>query len=393
MGSVWSWLLRSEPLVPAMALDETDQPSFMVDTDAIDPAVFGLQSYVSPTAPAPRISRREAMQVPGVKRSRDLIAGSIGTLPIDLYNPQREQVASNLFSQPESDTPRSVTMARTVEDLLFEGVAWWRITEFAWHGYPVKVKRLDPRTVSVGDGKVMVDGKHVPDSQLIRFDSPNDGLLVAGARAIRTCLALDAAANRYADGAPPLDYFTPADGVDPGEDEDIVGVLNDWQTARQTRSTGYVPAALQYNIAGWNPEQLQMAEARQHATLEIARIAGVDPEELGVSTTSRTYANQFDRRKNFIDFTLGGYLVAVEERLSMGDVTPRGYYAKFNLDSFLRSDTKSRYEAYEIGLRVGALTQADIAALEDKTPRPIERPAPVEPTVTVQQLNPARETA
>ena len=94
--------------------------------------------------------------------------------------------------------PRSVTMSRTFEDLLFEGVAWWRITEDAWTTYPNRVVRLDPRSVTVKkDQKVYVKRsgesqgtaeEWVPDDRLIRFDSPYDALLTAGARAIRTCL-------------------------------------------------------------------------------------------------------------------------------------------------------------------------------------------------------------
>ena len=220
-----------------------------------------------------------------------------------------------MFEQPEADVPRSVTLTNTFEDMLFEQVAWWRVEYVGWHGKPVGVRRLDPRTVTVlQDNKVYetVRGNQgstlqwLPDEQLIRFDGPNDPLLIAGARAIRACMALDAAALRHADGSPPLDYFSPTDSADPATDDEILDILDNWATSRRTRSTGYVPAALKYNVAGWNPEQLQMAEARQHAVLEIARLCGVDPEDLGVSTTSRTYANQFDRRKAFIDFTLGG---------------------------------------------------------------------------------------
>ena len=106
--------------------------------------------------------------------------------------------------------------------------------------------RLDPRSVDVrADGRVKVTMRRPPGiadevadrRELIRFDSPNDALLVAGARAIRTCLALDAAAQRYADGAPAVDYFTPTDGADPADDDEIDSRLLDaWQAARAGRA-------------------------------------------------------------------------------------------------------------------------------------------------------------
>jgi hypothetical protein len=376
MGFFWD-LFRGEPS-PVIDFAQSPAETFMVDADSIDPAVFGLTSYTSPVAPAPRIDRKSAMQVPAVKRSRDLIAGTLGGLPLDLVGMDGQPVVSNLFTQPEKNVPRSVTMARTFEDLLFEQVAWWRVTEFGWHTYPVWAQRLDPRTVTVSDGKVYVEGKHVPDSEIIRFDSPTDGLLIAGARAIRTCLHLDAAAARFSEGVPPLDYFTPADGVDPAEDADVIDILNQWQTARQTRGTAYVPAALKYNTGGFSPEQLQMADARQHAVLEIARIAGLDPEALGVSTTSRTYFNAADRRKEFVDFTLGQYRQAVEDRLSMADVTPRGYTARFNLSEFMRSDDQTRMSVATSGLSADVLTDQEARRyFNPSLPVAVETPARV----------------
>lgn len=344
----------------------------------IDPAVFGLESYATSTNPAPRIDRRAAIQVPAVKRSRDLVAGVLGGLPLDQYDATKHHVSNQLFIQPERNVPRSVTMTRLFEDLFFEEIAWWQVTERYWNDWPAFVRRIRPGRVTVDEDrdKVYIDGKEANQRDLIRFDSPTDGLLKAGARAIRTCLALDAYAANAAQGIPPVDFFTPVDDIDPfsggteddEDDDEIESFLDDWATMRRKRVTGYVPYGLKYNVGGFDPKALQMAEQRQHAVLEIARVAGVDPEELGVSMTSRTYSNQFDRRKAFTDFTLGQYRAAVEDRLSMGDVTPQGNYVRFNLDAFLRSDPASRYAAYQAGLAVGALGKDEIRALEDKPP-------------------------
>jgi len=337
-----------------------------------------------------RIGRAEAMSVPAVKRCRDLIAGTVGSLPVWVRNGAREIVPSPLLDQPEPDVARPVTMTRTCEDLLLEGVSWWRVLEFGWHGYPTKVRRLEPRTVQVRqNSKVYVarDGtpqgqawEAVPDDQLIRIDSPNDPLLVSGARAIRAALKLDMQAARLADNPAPAGVFTPVEGVDPGSSEEIAEMLDEWNAARGDSAWGYVGAALKLNPLSWTPEQLQLADSRQHAVLEIARCAGIDPEDLGVSTTSRTYQNAETRRLDLLDFTLGAYVSALQERLSMNDVLPRGHFARIQFGGFLRSDTKTRMETYEIGLRVGAYDAARIAELEDiptATPAIAPKPAPV----------------
>lgn len=376
---------------------ETDSGSaFAVDAESFPASVVGLESYASPTAIAQRVSRREAVQVPAVKRSRDLIC-SLGQLPLTTVRADLTVETTSWLQQPERNVPRSVTMTRLVEDLFYDRIAWWRITESDYRDFPLYVKRLDPREVDVDEdeGKVYVQGKHVPDNQLIRFDSPNDAMLVAGARAIRQCLILDQAAQRYADGAPPGDYFTPAEGADPYDtpEELRAELLDPWATARKTRSTGYIPAAVTYHANQFNPQTLELADQRQHAVLEIARVAGVDPEELGVSTTSRTYANQFDRRKAFVDFTLGAYRAAIEDRLSMGDVTVRGSLVRFDLDGFLRSDAKSRYEAYKLGLEVGAIGRDEIRPAEGKPQLPAARPAPAAPSLRAVPQEPIEETA
>lgn len=333
---------------------------------------------------APRIPRDQALQVPAVLRSRNLIAGTLARLPVHTRNQQREIVSPTaLLDQIDPDVPNVVTFAQTYEDLLFEGVAWWRVLASGWHGYPVSATHVHPSRVFVsgpvlpvvngngyvatGTGRVYVDGVPVPDDQVIRFDSPNPALLVHAARAIRTCLQLDSTASRYASDPLPLGYFTPRDNAHPREDASLIEELLDkWEVARNRRVWGYVGGAWDAKTLQFNAEQIQLSDQRQHAVLEIARAAGIDPEDLGVSTTSRTYQNSEQRRQDLIDFTFAPYVAALEQRLSMGDVTPRGYEVKVSFDGFLRGDTKSRMDAYKVGIEVGAYTRPEIRELEDR---------------------------
>jgi HK97 family phage portal protein len=356
-------------------------PTFAVDAESVPAQIFGLETYSDPIAPASRISRREAIQCAAVKRARDLICGNLSMLPLAVYDTENIKHESNLLDQPERGRTRTATLADTIDDLLFEGVAYWRVTERGWDGYPAWIKRVRPERVSIDEdtGIVRVDGREIPSRDLIQFESPNDALLKAGARAIRTTLRLEAAAANYADGTPPIDYFTPAEGADPADDEDVLDLLNAWKDARRTRATAYVPASLNYNTGGWNPEQLQLADARQHAVLEIARAAGVDPESLGVSVGGMTYYNAQDRDRVFLRSTLGAYRAVIEQRLSMGDVTKRGYFVRFDLSDFLRADDKTRMEVHALARQLGIETEEEARAAEGKpalAPRPEPRALP-----------------
>jgi HK97 family phage prohead protease len=172
----------------------------------------------------------------------------------------------------------------------------------------------------------------------------------------------------YAENPRPLDYFSPAEGVDPAEDDEVKDILRKWQKARQERSTAYVPAALKYNSVDVpTPADLQLVELQKQATLDIANTLGLDPEELGVSTTSRTYRNDVDRRKDRVNDVFSPYMRAITDRLSMGDVTRRGYCVDFVLDDYLKADPGTRATVQKTYHDMGALTVDEIRT-EEKLP-------------------------
>lgn len=364
-------------------------PDFVADAGSmvqfgVDVPAELLEAATGGGSIAQRISRREALQVPAVLRARNLIAGTLGTKPVHVRDRQKQrQSPTQLFEQINPDVPNVVTFAETYEDLFFESIAWWRVLRFDQRGFPAAAEHISPDRVHVAGvgglptvtgntnypigGVVYIDGRPVQDREVIRFDSPNPPLLIHGARAIRTCLRLDRTASMYADEPLPLGYFTPREpGRTAEKKEQIEEYLDKWEEARRRRAWGYVGGAWDAKVLQFNAEQIQLADQRQHAVLEIARAAGVDPEDLGVSTTSRTYQNAEQRRMDLLDFTLMAYASAVEQRLSMRDVLPAGFEAKVNFDAFLRADTKTRMETHEIGIRSGVETVNEARALEDR---------------------------
>lgn len=370
-------------------------------------APWWVQTGAAPVTIARRISRVEALQVPAVVRGRNLICGSLAALPLHQYDSERRRVRSPLLEQIDANVPNVVTLAQTIEDLLFEGVSWWRVRRFGWDEFPVHAEHLDVATVSTQPpagispqqlpsgafprGAVWVDGKPVDAGNVIRFDSPNLPLLEHGARTIRRAAQLEQTAETYASDPRMLGFFTPAEGADPAADEDILAMLDDWSAARRARSTGYVPAALKYNPDPMlTPVELQLADLQMRATVAIADLFGLDPEDFGVSTTSRTYQNAIDRRQDRINETYAPYLRAIEDRLSMGDVTPPGRRVAFDLDAFLRADPRTRAETYQIHKGMGTLTAEEIREEEDRPPLPADAepapaPAPAPMPETVQQ--------
>jgi len=357
---------KADPRPGAGPRFETDiDPGTLYGVQTIDQALLWMQG-------SRRVTRREAIAVPAVKRSRDLIC-SLGQLPLRLHDPTGKpsnEFAPSIVVTPEDRIPSTATWTNVADDLLFEGRALIAVTAKGWHEKPAVGLRVDPSTFSAipvqrrvrtqsGWGTAM---EWPEDNLLIRIQSPNDPLLVAGARAIRALGLLEAAALASADGVPPVDWFEAADALaDPFEsDEAADEFLDDWRRLRNLRRTGMIPAGLTYKRDGWSPEELQLTSAREIAIAEIARLSGIDAEELGISTTSRTYSNQQDRRKAFLDFTLGPYMRAIESRLSMDDVTPRGWTARFDTTDFLRNDDKTTAETDQILINSKVQTRDEI---------------------------------
>jgi phage portal protein BeeE len=73
---------------------------------------------------------------------------------------------------------------------------------------------------------------------------------------------------------------------------------------------------------------------------QIARMMNVPAHMINAERNrSMTYSNVIDSRKEFMAFTLQPYITAIEERLSLDDITPRGQVVRFSVDeTFLRAN-------------------------------------------------------
>lgn len=361
-------------------------------------------------------NRVDAMEIPAVAKGRNQICG-IATLPLEAVNARNQVIDHPLFQQIDPNVPNVVTMASTLEDLLFDAVAWWKITVTDAAGYPVHAIRIDPTQVSLNPpadyqqgwlpsdlpttGVVYMKGEPVFWNKVIRFDSPNHPFMKTIRAILLRAVALETAALRYANNPRPADFFTPSDpgNGDPFEDDEdgtqaekIAAVLEAWRAARRESSTAYVPAALTYNaVQQPTPADLQIQQQMSEVSKQIAIAIGLDTEEVGVSTTSRVYQNDTDRRKNKINEMFAPYMAAITQRLTMPDVTVDGIRARINVDDYLRADPKTRVEVEQAYHDMGVMSTAYIAHIEGLPPEaaPAEPPARPAPAVPQRPVSPA----
>jgi HK97 family phage portal protein len=327
------------------------------------------------------MDRSLAMQVPAVARCRNLIAGVISYLPLELYKKSTgEQLKSPLWlEQPDIRQPRSVTISASVDSLIFYGVAYWRVTEvyaddlrpsrFEW----VSNSRVNAQLNAKGTQVLYytLDGEKVPmdgPGSLITFQGLTQGVLQTGARTIQSALDIEKAAA-VASQTPMATGFLKNTGADMPESQ-VQGLLAAWKAARQSRATAYLTSTLSYETVGFSPKDMMYNEASQYLATQIARAMNVPAIYISADMNgSYTYQNSVENRKEFVSYSLQPYICALEDRLSMNDITAAGHTVRFNIsETFLRSDDKTRLETIEKMLTLGLIDLEQAKEMEDLTP-------------------------
>jgi HK97 family phage portal protein len=273
-----------------------------------------------------------------------------------------------------------------VDSLLMYGVAYWRVTSlyeddgrpsgFEW----VANTRVTVTTDNYGDevDYYSINGIRVPDSgvgSLVTFQSLLPGVLETGGRTIQAALDIQKAAS-VAAATPMATGFIKNSGADLPEAQ-IQGLLASWKAARASRSTAYLTSTLDYQTVGYSPKEMMYNEASQYLATEISRLMNVPAFYISADmNNSMTYQNIIDGRKEFVAYSLQPFISAIENRLSMDDITRRGNQVRFALDdTFLRADTLARLEAIEKMLSLGLIDLEQAQSMEELSPTGLtERP-------------------
>jgi len=369
-------------LLSALGITKTNKtveaqyaPAVMLDS-------YGFNSIGTPFGYGP-IDRALAVQVPAVNRCANLIKGVVGYLPLKLYKKSTgKELASPLWiEQPDIRQPRSVTISATVDSLIFYGQAFWRITElyaddmrparFEW----VANTRVTAQTNALGTEILyyMVDQAKVPMvgvGSLVTFQGLTQGILQTSGRTIQAALDLEKAAA-ISSATPMATGFLKNTGADMPESQ-VQGLLAAWKSARQNRSTAYLTSTLSYEPVGFSPKDMTYNESIQFLVTQICRAMNVPANMVSADMgtgSSMTYQNILEGRKEFVAYSLQPYICAIEDRLSMDDITARGHTVRFAIEeSFLRADTMKRLEALEKMLSLGLITVEEAKEMENMTP-------------------------
>ena len=329
--------------------------------------------------PAQSITRELALEVPSVVRARNLISATIAAMPLNLYRKSTGEELSKpvWMDQPAINQPRAVTIAYTVDSLLFYGWSIWLIkSRYQEDGRPASYEWIPNTRVTpfYGDSQgTLIEGYYIDqvfysNDDVVTFQSLNDGILTSGARVLRAALDLEIASSIAASTPMPTGYISNSGAdLDPKE---VQGLLAAWKQARSQRSTSYLTSTLSYNPVSYSPKEMLYTEAKQDYSTQVARLCSIDAFYLSAdANNSMTYSNLLDSRKQFVSLTLQPFICAIEDRLSMNDVTALGNEVRFDLDaSFLRANPMDDLLVIEKMLTLGLIDVNQAMEMTDLTP-------------------------
>lgn len=352
------------------------------------------EGVVPPARSATAVTANSALTIVDIYRAVWIHDTAAMQLPIDVERNGRVVASPSIILTPCLDMHRPAFIEFTVASLALHGNAFWR-KEFAGNGDVISVTPLDPNMVTVredlkGLRTYYYDGKRYTKREIVQLELMRVPGRCAGLGPIQ-------AARQTLEGH--LDVAAYAAGWFRDGQAQPNGVLSTDQKMTGTQAKDYkdqwnatadggvrvIGGGFKYSPILLSPEDAQWIEARAFDTLESARLMGAPASLMlaAVEGSSITYQNVEQDWIGYSRFTLMRYLLEIEEALS--GLIPRGQRARFNVEGLLRSDTLTRYQAYQLALDPvsGWMLPSEVRTLERLAPMEgIDDERPARPAVT-----------
>jgi HK97 family phage portal protein len=130
---------------------------------------------------------------------------------------------------------------------------------------------------------------------------------------------------------------------------------------------GVLFGGAKWSKTGVDPDEAQMLESRRQQVEEVAKVFRVPLHMLSTAIQgAMSYASVEQNAIQFASYTIRPYVTKIENALTK--LLPDGVFVRLNMDSILRGDLQSRFNAYSVGTQAGFLSINDIHRYEDMAP-------------------------
>ncbi|WP_226782744.1 phage portal protein [Oceaniglobus trochenteri] len=343
------------------------------------------------TAAGVTVTVERARTVPVVRDCLEVLSKTVASLALGVFERQDDDSRVRRGDHPiarllRNPNPRETSfefLANMVDDLAAEGVflaervnqgeaneRLWRIApqHFDVEELPDRGLRFRVREPNKPE-RVLLDEEvwYIPLPPVCDTRRGRSPILKDGVEAIGAALALQRYANSFFsnDATPPILFRHKGNFADKESKENF---LRAWQRALTGRNR-HKPGVLEYDMTveqlAHSNEQAQFLETRKELWLDISRLWRIPPHKVGILDKA-TFSNIEEQSLDFVIGTLGPWLEMIEgsvnKHLLNGE---ERFYFEFNVDSLLRGDIESRFQAYALGRNWGWLSVNEIRRREN----------------------------
>ena len=338
------------------------------------------------------VSEDAAMRLAAVQACVRVLSEDIAALPMQVYmrtkDGGKERARSHplyplLHYEPNSEmTAMSFKQAMMV-NLLLGGNAY-AFVEYDMSGrvialWPLMHSDVTPFRDTDGQVKFRVMGETYSRFEVLHIPGLSyDGLLGLSPIAYaREAIGLGMAAESF--GAQFFKDGTHLGGVisvpgapmsDPAFDRTQKQFREMYSGLKRSHGVAILEQGTTYQALGVSPEDAQFLETRKFQRSEIAAMYRV-PLHLINDLDRATFSNIEHQDLGYLQRSLLPWMLRFEQGFMRGLMTAterRRFFIEHETGNFLRGDTKSRYEAYSLGINAGFLLVNEARAKENMNP-------------------------
>lgn len=370
--------------------------------DIRDPRIWSLFNDYATTSSGVNVTPESSMGMAAVQQAVKLIAGAIGSLPLQPYRrlePAGKEMATDhalypiLHGAPNPYMTPMTLWEFMMVSLLLHGNGYLEIErgdlEETLGLYPLPATRVQPVMIGekIQDGifyKVTkTNGQSYPlrDYQVLHIPGLGfDGLVgkspIKMAReAVALGLASEEFASRFlANGARPSIALKMA-GTFEGLSEDARKDLKEsfaelHQGAKNAGRVLFLEEGMDLATFSIPLNDSQFIEQRIFGIAEIARIFGVPNHKLN-ETSNSTYSNIEMQNADYLSDCIRPWCSRLEQSITnklFSTVEQMAYFAEFNMDALMRGDSAARGAFYQSLWQMGSMNANEARAKENMNP-------------------------
>lgn len=341
---------------------------------------------ITPSITGQTVTADSAMRVPAVACAVSLIAETVGSLPVKLYEREgRASVTDHPAYKLMHDEANPWTSAQSLrEQLTTDALLFGRGCALVVRngaGDPVELHRLEPSAVNIetddyGEPTYIVQQTDGPRRYSITDILHVEAFvgvspILLGREAIGLALAFERhIARLFANGGKPGGILKSEKALGDEAKRNLAASWTAAHGAGNSGGTAILDEGMAYEAVTMTLTDAQFAENRLEQIREIARVFRVPPTML-FELTRGTWSNTEEMARQFLQITLKPWLTNwawAYARCLLSPDERRELYAEFITDDLTTTDTAARATAYGQYRSMGVMTANEVRAGLNLTP-------------------------